>query len=91
MKKFYKIFLKIVKQKNNFLIFFRAVKRFKVKTKSKKETLKWKENGNPAENLLKYDLQIKFRNHIKQKMNEVFSLSFCNRVTNNIMSFIYIN
>jgi hypothetical protein len=52
--------------------------------------LECKEDGNPAQNLLKYDIQLKFRNHIKkvkQKMNELLTLPFCNQVTNNIVQY----
>ena len=63
---------------------------FKDKINSKKEVLNCKEDGTPKENLLKYNIQIKYRKHIKNaklKMNDLFTLSFCNRVTNNIKQF----
>ena len=63
---------------------------FKDKINSKKEILNCKEDGTPKENLLKYNIQIKYRKHIKNaklKMNDLFTLSFCNRVTNNIKQF----
>jgi hypothetical protein len=71
-------------------IFQECLKKFKVKIKSRKEILECKEDGNPAQNLLKYDIQLKFRNHIKevkQKMNELLTLPFCNQVTNNIVQY----
>ena len=63
---------------------------FKDKINSKKEVLNCKEDGTPKENLLKYNIQLKYRKHIKNaklKMNDLFTLSFCNRVTNNIKQF----
>ena len=63
---------------------------FKEKIQSKKETLDCEEDGNPKENLLKYHIQLLYRKHIKKikiKMNELFTLAFCKRVTNNIIQF----
>lgn len=63
---------------------------FKDKINSKKEILNCQEDGTPEDNLLKYNIQIKYRKHIKNaklKMNDLFTLSFCNRVTNNIKQF----
>ena len=67
-----------------------CLKKFKEEIKLKKETLKCKEDGQPAINLLKYDIQLKFRNHIKnvkKKINSLFTLPFCNQVTNNIIQY----
>ena len=66
-----------------------CITKFKEKIE-KKENVKCKENGQPEENLLKYDIQIKFRNHIKnvkKKINDLFALSFCNQVTNDIIQY----
>ena len=77
--------------KEQFLnIFQECLKKIKAKIKSKKEKLKCKEDGNPTQNLLKYDIQLKFRNHIKEvklKMNKLLTLPFCNQVTNNIIQY----
>ena len=67
-----------------------CITKFKEKIELKKETLKCKEDGTPEVNLLKYDIQLKFRMHIKNvkhKINELFTLPFCNQVTNNIIQF----
>ena len=61
---------------------------FKDKIQTKKEILNCKEDGNPKESLLKYNIQLLYRKHIKKvkfKMNELFTLAFCKRVTNNII------
>jgi hypothetical protein len=62
----------------------------KDKIQSKKEILDCKEDGNPKESLLKYNIQLLYRKHIKTlkiKTNELFTLAFCKRVTNNIIKF----
>ncbi len=67
-----------------------CITKFKKKIELKKESLNCKENGQPEENLLKYEIQLKFRNHIKKvkkKINELFTLPFCNKVTNEIIQY----
>ena len=67
-----------------------CITKFKELIELKKETLKCKEDGKPEVNLLKYDIQLKFKKHIKSvknKINELFTLPFCNQVTNNIIQF----
>ena len=61
----------------------------KVKIKNKKDILDFKGDKH-SPNLLKYDIQLIFRNHIKKvkdKINELFSLSFCKQITDNIIQF----
>lgn len=62
---------------------------FKEKIKLKKKSLDCnKEDGKPKENLLKYNIQLRFKEHIKKvkiKVNELLSKGFCNQVTNNII------
>ena len=63
------------------------IRKFKEKIQSKKESLLCKEDGKPEENLMKNNIQLEFRNHIKnvkQKINELFTLSFCNKIANNM-------
>ena len=63
---------------------------FKEKINSKKEILNCKEDGTPYDNLIKYNIQLIYRKLIKKvkiKMNELFTLAFCNRVTNNIKQY----
>ena len=75
-------------KKNFFDILEECITKFKEKIDSKKETLKCKEDGNPEVNLLKYEIQLIFRKHIKNvklKINELFTLPFCKQVTNNII------
>ena len=77
-------------QEKFFELFENCITKFKQKIELKKENLKCKENGQAEENLLKYDIQIKFRNHIKnvkKKINDLFALSFCNQVTNDIIQY----
>ena len=67
-----------------------CITKFKEKLELKKETLECKGDGSPKTNLLKYEIQLKFRNHIKNvknKINQLFTLPFCNQVTNNIIQF----
>ena len=62
---------------------------FKEKIKLKKKSLDCnKEDGKPKENLLKYNIQLRFKEHIKKvkiKVNELLAKGFCNQVTNNII------
>ena len=62
---------------------------FKEKIKIKKESLDCnKEDGRPKENLLIYNIQLKFRKHIKNvkmKVNELLTKGFCNQVTNDLI------
>jgi len=65
--------------------------KFHNKIQTKKDTLKVnKEDGSPKENLLIYQIKLKFIAHIKkvkQKINELLSLPFCNQVYNNIIQY----
>jgi hypothetical protein len=66
-----------------------CLEKLKVKIKNKKDILDFKGDKHSS-NLLKYDIQLIFRNHIKKvkdKINELFSLSFCNQITDNIIQF----
>ena len=75
-------------QEKFFDILEECIKKFKEKINLKKETLKCKEDGTPEVNLLKYEIQLIFRKHIKNvklKINELFTLPFCKQVTNNII------
>ena len=66
-----------------------CLEKLKVKIKNKKDILDIKGDKHSS-NLLKYDIQLIFRNHIKKvkdKINELFSLSFCNQITDNIIQF----
>jgi hypothetical protein len=62
---------------------------FKEKIKSKKKNLDCnEEDGKPKQNLLKYNIQLKFKEHIKKvkiKVNELLTIGFCNQVKNNII------
>ena len=77
-------------QEKFFELLEKCITKFKEKIQMKKEYVKCKENGQPEQNLLKYDIQMKFRNHIKnvkKKINDLFTLPFCEQVTNNIKQF----
>ena len=66
-----------------------CLEKLKVKIKNKKDILDIKGDKHSS-NLLKYDIQLIFRNHIKKvkdKINELFSLSFCKQITDNIIQF----
>ena len=66
-----------------------CLEKLKVKIKNKKDILDFKGDKHSS-NLLKYDIQLIFRNHIKKvkdKINELFSLSFCKQITDNIIQF----
>jgi hypothetical protein len=54
------------------------------------EILNCNEEGRPKENLMKYHIHLKFKEHIEKtkiKISELFTESFCNEVTNNIIQF----
>ena len=54
------------------------------------ETLNCNEEGKPKENLMKYHIHLKFKEHIEKtkiKMSELFTESFCNEITNNIIQY----
>ena len=81
----------LCKSQREFFIFLEeCIKLFKEKIELRKGTLECKEDGSPKANLLKYDIQLKFRKHIKNvknKINEILTLPFCNQITNNIVQF----
>ena len=67
-----------------------CLKKFKDKIKYKKEILKCKEDGTPESNLLNYEIQLKFRKHlknVKNKINKLLDLSFSNQLTFNTIQF----
>ena len=73
-----------------FEILKECLNKFKAKIESKKDILKCDQNGQPESNLLQYDIQLRFRRHIKnakEKINSLFSLSFCEQITNNIVQY----
>ena len=73
-----------------FEILGECLKKFKDKIKSKKEILKCKEDGTPESNLLNYEIQLKFRKHlknVKNKINKLLDLSFSNQLTFNTIQF----
>jgi len=65
--------------------------KFKKEIENRQNVLKVKEeDGSPDGNLLKYEIKLKYIAHIKkvkQKINDVFTLAFCNQVTNNIVQY----
>ena len=73
-----------------FEILKECLNKFKAKIESKKDILKCDQNGQPESNLLQYDIQLRFRRHIKnakEKINSLFSLPFCEQITNNIVQY----
>ena len=66
-----------------------CIRLFKEKIKIKKKNLDCnEEDGKPKQNLLKYNIQLKFKEHIKKvkiKVNELLTIGFCNQVKNNII------
>lgn len=73
-----------------FEILGECLKKFKDKIKSKKEILKCKQDGTPESNLLNYEIQLKFRKHVKNvknKINKLLDLSFSNQLTFNTIQF----
>ena len=73
-----------------FEILKECLNKFKAKIELKKDILKCDQNGQPESNLLQYDIQLRFRRHIKnakEKINSLFSLPFCEQITNNIVQY----
>ena len=65
-----------------------CLKKFKSEIENKKNILKTKEDGSPENNLLKYQIKLYYIEHIKnvkKKINDVFTLSFCTQVSNNMI------
>ena len=76
-------------QRDFFMMLEECVKNFSRILKKKMESLLC-EGGKPKENLMKYYINLKFKEHIektKNKISELFKESFCNEVTNNIIQF----
>ena len=73
-----------------FEILKECLNKFKAQIELKKDILKCGQNGQPESNLLQYDIQLRFRRHIKnakEKINSLFSLPFCEQITNNIVQY----
>ena len=77
-------------QKDVFRMLDGCIKNFTKFLKNKMEKLKCNEDGTPKENLMKYHIHLKFKEHIEKtkiKMSELLSDSFCAEVTHNIIQF----
>jgi hypothetical protein len=77
-------------QREFFIMFEECIKKFSKILEKKMEILNCNEEGKPKENLMKYHIHLKFKEHIEKtkiKMSELFTESFCNEVTNNIIQF----
>ena len=77
-------------QKEFFIMFEECIKKFSKILEKKMETLNCNEEGKPKENLMKYHIHLKFKEHIEKtkiKMSELFTESFCNEITNNIIQY----
>jgi hypothetical protein len=77
-------------QREFFIMFEECIKKFSKILEKKMEILNCNEEGRPKENLMKYHIHLKFKEHIEKtkiKINELFTESFCNEVTNNIIQF----
>jgi hypothetical protein len=71
-------------------MFEECIKKFSKILEKKMKILNCNEEGKPKENLMKYHIHLKFKEHIEKtkiKMSELFTESFCNEVTNNIIQF----
>ena len=56
--------------------------------KNKINILECNEDGSPKENLMKYHMCLKFKEHIektKKKMSDLLCENFCNEITHNII------
>ena len=77
-------------QREFFIMFEECIKKFSKILEKKMEILNCNEEGKPKENLMKYHIHLKFKEHIEKtkiKISELFTESFCNEVTNNIIQF----
>ena len=77
-------------QREFFIMFEECIKKFSKILEKKMEILNCNEEGRPKENLMKYHIHLKFKEHIEKtkiKISELFTESFCNEVTNNIIQF----
>ena len=77
-------------QKEFFIMFEECIKKFSKILEKKMEILNCNEEGKPKENLMKYHIHLKFKEHIEKtkiKMSELFTESFCNEITNNIIQY----
>ena len=77
-------------QREFFIMFEECIKKFSKILEKKMEILNCNEEGQPKENLMKYHIHLKFKEHIEKtkiKMSELFTESFCNEITNNIIQF----
>ncbi len=77
-------------QREFFIMFEECIKKFSKILEKKMKILNCNEEGKPKENLMKYHIHLKFKEHIEKtkiKMSELFTESFCNEVTNNIIQF----
>ena len=74
-------------QKDGFLMLEECVRNFSKLLKDKKDTLECIK-GIPKENLMKYHLHLKFKEHIEKtkiKMSDLLCEDFCNEITHNII------
>ena len=77
-------------QRDFFMMLEECIKKFSKILKNKMEILECDEDGKPKENLMKYHIHLKFKEHIEKtkiKMSELFTESFCNEITNNIIQY----
>ena len=77
-------------QREFFIMFEECIKKFSKILEKKMEILNCNEEGKPKENLMKYHIHLKFKEHIEKtkiKMSELFTESFCNEITNNIIQY----
>ena len=90
-KKMLKKFPSSCESKEQFFeILKECLNKFKAQIESIKDILLCDQNGQPESNLLKYDIQLRFRRHIKnakEKINSLFTLPFCTQITNNIVQY----
>ena len=69
-------------------IFKKLILKFKKNILEEMERLNCDKFGRPNDNLMKYDIQLAYSKHvrnIKIKINTLFSKSFCDEITNNII------
>ena len=69
-------------------IFKKHILKFKKNILEEMDRLRCDKFGRPNENLMKYDIQLAYSKHvrnIKIKINTLFSKSFCDEITNNII------
>ena len=66
-------------------LFKKCILKFSKNIKSEMERLSCNSQGEPINNLMKYDIQLEYINHIrtiKEKINVLFTESFCIEITN---------